>query len=162
MTTFKGFMARVTDELVGALAAAGRPKIERHYAAVGQVAWDVPCGQLTVVPERVFRYVAFPAEAPEVGPCDVSEIAVVCVARLLRCVPTVDSSGIAPKEHALSDAYDAIMDDSAVILNALYDPDWCEFWERAAVSQSYLGDLGGTIEVETRFTVGTGLSQWGS
>lgn len=163
MTTLKDVMSRVAAEMVGALAAAGRPPIERHYGAVGQVAWDSPCGQLTAAPERTFFYLAFPTEFSEASNCDdAAEIAVVTVIRLLRCVPTVDSAGNPPKEDALSDAYDAIMDDASVILNALKDPDWCEWWERAGITQQYLGDLGGTVECETRFTLGTGLTRWGS
>jgi hypothetical protein len=160
VTSLKSTMRTVASEVMGALTAANRPKIERHHVIVGQSVWDVPCGQLTVAPERQYRYRSFPIEDTNAEACDTDEIAVVTVVRLLRCVPTLTNAGKPPRQEASEDAYESIMDDAQVIWNALLDPDWCPYWERSGLAQQFLGDLGGAVECETRFVLGTGLTRW--
>lgn len=153
-------MDRIVAETVGALTAAGRPPIERHLGSVGTATWDEPCGQVTASPEFVFRYATFPVPLTDAETCDYGELAVNVVVRLLRCVPVPTNKGRLPRQADVDDAHRNIMIDAGVIFNAIRDPDWCEWWEKANLSQQFNGELGGVVEVETRFTLGLGVSVW--
>ena len=160
MPSMPDVMDRIVAELVGALVARGRPEVYRHHALVGTAAWDECCGQLTAAPERIFRYTVFPEEETGASACDVAELAVNVVVRLVRCVATATDAGEPPPQEEVESTNREVMVDASIILNALVDPDWCEWWERAGISQTFVGELGGCVEVETRFVLGLGVHTW--
>ena len=143
-----------------ALIAANRDDINRAYVAAGSVAWDDCCGMLVVAPERVYRSQSFPNEFADREICDNGWLVVNLVVLLVRCVPVVDDRGRAPSQVALDDAYQNILEDSAVVWNALQCASMPDDWDKAALSQQYVGADGGCVGVETRLTVGVPLGKW--
>lgn len=129
------------------------------YVAAGTAAWDTCCGALIVAPERVFRSANFPNEGTTVDDCETGLLAVDVVLLLLRCVPSIDDRGNAPKPDVLSVAYGKTIRDAAVVWNAITG-ELPEGWERANVDQAFIGAQGGCIGVETRFTIGLPQDEW--
>lgn len=152
------------------LIAAGRD-VSTAFTAVGGIAWDDCCGTLVVAPERTFRTIEpFPTEAVDDSVCTGNPIGVDLVVLLLRCVPVLDNMGQPPPVADMQEAYDDVLDDAALIWNALAgpglpalgDPDdnGVEPWLRASLVQTYVGAEGGCIGVETRVTVGIDWWEW--
>lgn len=150
-------LCRVQDELTN----ANRDDVQRAYVAAGSVAWDDCCGMLVVAPERVYRSQVFPGEFTEREICDYGWLNVDLIVLLVRCVPTVDDRGRAPSQQALDDAYRSLLDDSAVVWNALQCADLPDDWEKASLSQTFVGADGGCVGVESRIIVGVPQSKWG-
>lgn len=142
-----------------ALVDCGRDPIHLRYVAAGSIAWDDCCGMLVVAPERTFRSVTFPAEATEQELCFGGYLAVEFLVLLVRCVPTVDDRGRAPSQAQLQSAYTGLLEDAAVVYNALTSP-IPDYMVRSAVAQSFGGAEGGCISVETRLTLGIEQTQW--
>jgi hypothetical protein len=153
----------IADWFLGAILAAlddcDREPLSRTYVAAGEIAWDDCCGTLVIAPERVYRVGAFPAEDTTEDLCADRYLAVDLVALIVRCVPTVDDRGRAPTSSALQAAYRNIIEDGAVVMNAVMGP-LPDRWERAAVSQTYVGAQGGCVAVETRWTIGNEQTTW--
>lgn len=146
-------------EIEAELADCSREPVQRSYVAAGEIAWDDCCGMLVVAPERIYRTSSFPEEDTTEDLCSERNLAVDLVALIVRCVPTVDDRGRAPSAAALQTAYREIIEDGAVVLNAVMAP-LPSRWERANVSQTFTGAQGGCIGVETRFTIGTEQPIW--
>lgn len=142
-----------------ALAACGAEPIDTSYVAAGMIAWDTCCGLLVAAPERTFRSAQFPIEGTTDYQCETSLIVVEVVLLLLRCVPTVDDRGNPPAVATLSGAYENILNDAAIIWNVVTG-ELPEGWQRANVSQTYVGANGGCVGVETRLLVGLGQDAW--
>lgn len=151
------FVCRVNDELVN----ANRSPVQRAYVAAGQVAWDDCCGMLVAAPERIYRSQIFPGEFAEREICDLGWLNIDLVLLLVRCVPTVDDRGRAPSQAALDDAYKTLLEDAGVVWNAVQCADLPDDWEKASLSQTFVGADGGCVGVETRVTVGVPQSKWG-
>lgn len=150
-------LARIT----GALQAAGRGEVTTSYVAAGQIAWDDCCGQLVVNPERIYRYVEFPNEMTEAeAACYTGEMAMVVSIVLLRCVSVLDESLEPPSEESLREDHARIHGDARVIWGAV-NGSWADYgWQRALVSQNFIGAEGGCIAVETRVTLGLEQDDW--
>lgn len=140
-----------------AMRREGCVELSRAYVAVGQVAWD-DCDQLTVGPERVYRYTTFPGESFEPEYCG-ALLAVTALVTLTRCVPSSSDSGTPPSADQLQAAHTSVLHDGAVLWNAVTGP-VPDDWERAGVSQTFLGNHSGLVAIETRLTVGTGDEWW--
>lgn len=151
----------VLCEVRNGLVQANRDDIQRAYVAAGQVAWDDCCGMLVVAPERVYRSVVFPGEFNEREICDLGWLNVDLVVLLVRCVPVVDDRGRAPSQHALDESYKSLLEDSAVVWNVLQCLFMPDEWEKANLSQQFVGADGGCVGVETRLTIGVPVSKWG-
>jgi hypothetical protein len=115
---------------------------------------------LVVAPERVYRSIAFPAEATERELCFGGSLVVELVVLLVRCVPTVDERGRAPSSERLDDAYRSLLEDAAVVWDSIICCELPGEWERAAVSQTFVGAEGGCVGVETRVVIGLEQSRW--
>lgn len=150
----------VLDTNLAALVACNRPPITTAYVAAGLAAWDDCCGSLIVAPERVFHSTTFPVEDTGEVICFEGLIAVQFVVILLRCMPTMDSRGNPPTAAQMQAAYGGLMDDAAVVMNAMSGdlPDGS--WERTSCAQTFVGADGGCIGVETRFTIGIPQQEW--
>ena len=133
--------------------------ITAAYVAAGAAAWDTCCGVLIAAPERVFRSAAFPNDYASTNECEAYQLAVDVVLLLLRCVPTIDDRGRAPKPKVLGDAYANVIRDAAIVWDAL-NGELPEGWERANVDQAFIGAQGGCIGVETRLTIGLPQDEW--
>lgn len=144
-----------------ALVAANRDDIQRAYVAAGSIAWDDCCGMLVVAPERVYRSQAFPAEFGDREICDLGWLVLNLVVLLVRCVPVVDDRGRAPSQDALDDSYKSLLEDSAVVWNALQCMSMPDEWDKGLLSQQFVGADGGCVGVESRLTVGVPISKWG-
>lgn len=144
---------------LAALEACGTAPITMTYTAAGIITWDDCCGLLVAAPERVYRTVDFPVEGQSNDPCETGELAVDVIVVLMRCVPSVDDRGLAPKTPDLAAAYKAVIDDAATIWNAVTGP-LPDGWQRASVAQQFVGDNGGCVGVETRFTIGLDQEGW--
>lgn len=142
------------------LLNANRDEVQRAYVAAGQVAWDDCCGMLVVAPERIFRSVEFPIEAQDRELCYGGSLVAQFVILLVRCVPTVDEMGRAPTSERLDAAYQSLLEDAAVVWNSVVCCDLPSEWERAAVSQTFLGADGGCVGVETRVMIGFDQEKW--
>lgn len=142
-----------------ALEDCGREPISRAYVAAGQIAWDDCCGMLVAAPERIYRSVTFPNENSVEDECFGGYLTVDLLVLLVRCVPTVDDRGRAPSGEALQAAYQRIIEDAAVVMNAV-TTDLPDTWVRAAPAQTFIGADGGCIGVETRFTIGFEQPDW--
>lgn len=142
-----------------ALEDCGREPISRAYVAAGQIAWDDCCGMLVVAPERVYRSVIFPTENNDEDECFGGYLTIDLLVLLVRCVPTVDDRGRAPTSASLQAAYQRIIEDAAVVMNAV-TTDLPDTWVRAAPAQTFIGAEGGCIGVETRFTIGLEQPSW--
>jgi hypothetical protein len=141
------------------LLACGSEPVTTTYSGVGLIAWDDCCGQLVVAPERIFRSVDFPAEDTTDERCYAGSIAVTLLASLVRCVPSPDDRGNAPKPAALAAAHKAILDDAAIVwqsMNGAIDPEW----DRAGLSQTFVGNQGGCVAIESRVTIGVEATNW--
>jgi hypothetical protein len=143
-----------------ALVQAGRDKINRAYVAAGQIAWDDCCGMLVVGPERVYRSVQFPNEATGPEYCDKGDLTLDLVVVLVRCVPVVNDRGQAPSAKDLNDAYQNILEDGAIVWNSIDCAELPLDWQRANLSQTFVGAQGGCIGVETRVTIGLSQKVW--
>lgn len=134
--------------------------LSRSYVSVGLVAWD-DCNQLTVGPERIYRSISFPLEANDREWCDFGGlIAIPLLISLTRCAPTQDDAGNPPTEDELQKPHASILHDAAVLWNVAVGELPDDEWERAAVSQSFAGNSGGIIAIETRLTVGIDQALW--
>lgn len=145
--------------ILGELDACSSTPVTTTYVGVGLVAWDDCCGQLVVTPERVYRTEAFPAEDTTDETCAAGTIAVSLLATLVRCVPTPDDRGNSPTPKALADAHRAVLDDAAIMWRAMsgeIDPEW----DRASLSQTFVGGEGGCIAIESRVTIGVESELW--
>lgn len=142
-----------------ALEDCGREPISRAYVAAGSIAWDDCCGMLVVAPERVYRSVIFPTENNDEDECFGGYLTIDLLVLLVRCVPTVDDRGRAPSSASLQAAYQRIIEDAAVVMNAV-TTDLPDTWVRAAPAQTFIGAEGGCIGVETRFTIGLEQPSW--
>lgn len=150
-------LCQVRDGLI----AANRSDVQRAYVAAGAVAWDDCCGMLVVAPERVYRSQAFPAEFADREICDHGWLVLNLVVLLVRCVPVVDDRGRAPSQEALDDAYKNLLEDSAVVWNVLQCMSMPDDWDKAGLSQQFVGADGGCVGVESRLTVGVPVAKWG-
>lgn len=151
------FVCLINDEL----ANANRDAVQRSYVAAGQIAWDDCCGMLVVAPERVYRSQIFPTEFVDREICDRGWLNLDLLILLVRCVPTVDDRGRAPSQTQLDQAYKKILDDAGVVWNAVQCAGLPDEWEKAGLSQAFVGADGGCIGIETRVTVGIPQSRWG-
>lgn len=147
------------ETTLAALADCGREPVSTAYIASGQVAWDDCCGTLIVAPERVYRSQTFPAEFVDLELCDGGYLVIELVVLLLRCVPVVDDRGRAPSAAALGAAYQSLLDDAAVVYNAVTCP-IPDYWMRATPTQTFVGAEGGCIGVETRVRIGLEQEEW--
>lgn len=147
------------DEVCRAVDRAGCAPVDRAYPSVGLIAWD-DCNQLTVGTERVYRSIVFPTEYLGTEDCFAGYIAMVLNVTLTRCAPSDDGAGHEPTVENLTVHHNAIMRDAAVIWNVLagWMPD--DDWERASLSQAFMGNAGGTIAIEHRVTVGLDSELW--
>tara|TARA_R110002167_G_scaffold12153_2_gene52069 strand:+ start:202 stop:699 length:498 start_codon:yes stop_codon:yes gene_type:complete len=147
--------------IIAEMFADARPPITTTYSGVGVVSFDDPCGQLVVSPERIFRYVVFPIEATDEEQCNQGHIGVDLLCTLVRCVPVMDERGRPPTPAALSLAHASVLDDSQSIWEAVSAPiPVAKEWSRALVDQTFIGGDGGTIAVETRWTIGLNEAVW--
>lgn len=151
------FLCAVQDELRN----ANRDEVQRAYVAAGQVAWDDCCGTLVVAPERIYRSQVFPAEFAEREICDTGWLNIDLMVMLLRCVPTVDDRGRAPSKQALDESYQRFLEDAGVVWNALHCAELPDDWEKALLSQSFVGADGGCVAVESRIIIGVPQSKCG-
>lgn len=142
-----------------ALEEAERPAITTSYVGVGTVAWDDACGQLVVSPVRVYRSVEFPVEDASQENCFAGNIVLDVSVSLVRCVPSLTDAGRSPTQEALRVAHKSILDDAAVVWQAVHG-DMPEDWERAAVSQDFGGSLGGAVAIQTRLLLGVEAELW--
>ncbi len=142
------------------LLACGSDPVTTTYPGVGLVAWDDCCGQLVVSPERIYRSVEFPLEDTTDERCTGGTIAVAMVVTLVRCVPGPDDMGNAPKAAALSAAHKVVLDDAAIVWRSVSGPLGSDEWDRAAVSQVFVGNEGGCVAIETRVTIGIESELW--
>lgn len=142
-----------------ALEDCGSEPITMSFVAAGLVSWDSCCGTLVAAPERVYRYAVWPVEGQTDDDCETGFLAVDVVVLLLRCIPTVDDRGNPPPVTAMKAAYDRVVLDAATIWNAVTG-ELPEGWVRASVSQQFVGDEGGCIGVETRFSIGLSQESW--
>lgn len=142
-----------------ALSDCGSEPITDSYVAAGLIAWDSCCGLLVVGPERIYRSATFPIEGSTDDECETGMIVVDLVVLLLRCVPTLNDRGQAPPADALWAAHRKILNDGAIIWNAVTGelPDG---WQRARVDQTFIGAQGGCIGIETRLSVGLAQDAW--
>ena len=143
-----------------ALVQAGRDTINRAYVAAGQIAWDDCCGMLVVGPERVYRSVVFPSEANGPEYCDKGDLTLDLVVVLVRCVPVVNDRGQAPSSTDLNESYQSLLEDAAIVWNTIDCADLPSDWQRANLSQTFVGAQGGCIGVETRVTIGLSQKIW--
>lgn len=148
--------AAVTADLV----AEGADPITTSYTGIGTLAWDDACGQLTVTPERVFRWTTFPQESVEREVGDPGSIGIDLVTTLIRCVPTLDDHGRAPTGAELQAAHSGILTDAAIIWNQVSAGALPDEWERAAPSQTIEGSEGGAVAIITRVTLGVTPATW--
>lgn len=147
--------------ILGQLDRCDREPVTVTYPGVGLVAWDDCCGQLVVTPERIYRTMEFPVEDTTDERCYGGTIAVSLLATLVRCVPVPDDSGRPPKPAALAAAHKIVLDDAAVVWRAMSGPLEPDLeWERAGLSQSFVGAEGGCIAIESRVTIGVESEQW--
>ena len=144
-----------------ALVDCDRDPINRAYVAAGQIAWDDCCGMLVVAPERIFKSARFPEQNANEELCWGGYLAVDFLVLLVRCVPVVDDRGRAPSAAALQAAYAELIEDAAVVYNAVIGPLPYAEWERALPTQTFVGAEGGCIAVETRLTIGIPQDTWG-
>ena len=144
-----------------ALVDCDRDPINRAYVAAGQIAWDDCCGMLVVAPERIYKSARFPEQNANEELCWGGYLAVDFLVLLVRCVPVVDDRGRAPSAAALQTAYAELIEDAAVVYNAVIGPMPYEEWERALPTQTFVGAEGGCIAVETRLTIGIPQDTWG-
>jgi hypothetical protein len=80
---------------------------------------------------------------------------------LVRCVPSPDDRGNAPKPEALAAAHKAILDDAAIVWQSMASalpPEW--EWDRSSLSQSFIGNEGGCVAIESRVTIGVDADSW--
>jgi hypothetical protein len=143
-----------------ALVQAGRDPINRAYVAAGQVAWDDCCGLLAVAPERTYRSVVFPSESNGPEYCDKGDITIDFAVLLVRCLPSVSDRGQPPSTQDLQNAYSTLLEDGAIVWNAIDCADLPLDWMRANLSQTIAGAQGGCIAVETRVTIGLSQKVW--
>lgn len=141
------------DTTKQALIDCSRKEISRAYVAAGQVVWDDCCGLLVVAPERVFRSETFPQEAGGIEICFGGHVAVSLVVLLVRCLPSSGPQGQAPSADDLQTAYAEVLEDAAVVYNAVVGP-LPEGWSRANATQVFVGAEGGCVGVETRLIIG--------
>jgi hypothetical protein len=114
------------------LVNANRSPVQRAYVAAGQVAWDDCCGMLVGAPERIYRSQVFPGEFVEREICDLGWLNM-----------------------------DLLLEDAGVVWNAIQCAELPDDWEKASLSQTFVGADGGCVGVETRVTVGVPQSKWG-
>lgn len=147
-------------QVESALAECDRAPINRAYVAAGGIAWDDCCGMLVVAPERVYKSATFPQQDSTEELCWGGFLTVDLLVLLVRCIPVVDDRGRAPTAAALQAAYLELIEDAAVVYNAvtasLPNPEWM----RALPTQSFVGAEGGCIGVETRLTLGVQQDEW--
>lgn len=146
--------------VLDALQNAGRAPITTTYVGVGGIALDDCCGSLIVVPETVLRSTTFPAENANEENCIGGQIVLQFVVLLARCVPVLDDRGRAPSMDALNTAHRAILEDAAIVWNAIGCADLPDEWERALLRQTFTGAEGGCVAVETRVTIGIAEQMW--
>lgn len=156
---------RVADQVLcwvkAAIVANGCPEPSRSYVSAGGVAWDT-CDQLTVgVAGRIFRSVQFPNEYRGEERCFDGWLVVPLAIVWTRCVPSIDARANPPSADALQKAHAAIYRDAALVWNLVEAgslPD--EEWERAIVTQEFIGPQGGVLAIDTRVTIGVGHEVW--
>jgi len=144
------------------LTQANSAPIQRTYVAAGAIAWDDCCGMLVTAPERIYRSISFPAEFAEREICDLGWLNIDLLVLLVRCVPVVDNMGRAPTSDALNEAYKETLADSAVIWNVLQCLAMPDDWEKASLSQAFIGADGGCVGIESRITIGIPQTRWGA
>jgi hypothetical protein len=115
---------------------------------------------LVVGPERIYRSVEFPNESNGPEYCDKGDLTLDLVAVLVRCVPVVTDRGQAPSGADLNAAYTSILEDAAIVWNAIDCADLPLDSMRANLSQTFVGAQGGCIGVETRVTIGLSQKVW--
>lgn len=150
--------ATVLAAAESALNVCERP-VRMAYVAAGVVAWDDCCGMLVAAPERDYRTAQFPLEGPDPLGCYDGLIAVDVVVLCVRCVPVLDDKGRSPTAAALDEAYRGVLEDAAVVWNAMVTglPDE---WSTSGLSQTWVGAEGGCVGTETRITIGVDEETW--
>lgn len=146
-------------QIIADLAACGSEPVSTTYPGVGLVAWDDCCGQLVVSPDRIYRTQQFPLEDTTDERCSGGAIAVSLLATLVRCVPGPDDRGNPPKPAALSAAHKVVLDDAAIVWGSISAPINPE-WSRASLSQTFVGNEGGCVAIESRVTIGVESELW--
>jgi hypothetical protein len=143
------------------LESCGSEKINLAYVSPAITVWDDCCGQLTVTVENIYRSNPFPAEASTDERCDDEVIAVVILAALVRCLPTVDGKGRPPTQEQLQASGERILDDQGVMWRAMAAPMPSTYeWERSFIRQTTVVPTGGCVAIETRATIGIDESRW--
>jgi hypothetical protein len=143
-----------------ALVDCGRDPINRAYVAAGQIAWDDCCGMLVVAPERIYKSAVFPNQESTEELCWGGYLTIDLLVLLVRCIPVLDDRGRPPTAAALDAAYRELIEDGAVVYNAVIAALPSREWMRALPSQTYSGAEGGCIAVETRLTIGIPQDEW--
>jgi hypothetical protein len=115
---------------------------------------------LVVAPERIYKSATFPTQNADEELCWGGYLTIDLLVLLVRCVPVLDDRGRAPSASALSTAYQRLIDDGAVVYNAVTAALPDREWMRALPTQTYSGAEGGCIAVETRFTIGIPQNEW--
>jgi hypothetical protein len=159
--------AAVLAHVETALETAGHP-VGVSMVAVGAFALDECCeGVLVVAPERVYRTIdPFPTEfTGNELLCSQYPIAVDLTVFLANCVPVVDDAGNPPSVQASEEASAYLMAGAAIVWSALASPALLgddgygdPLWERAGMSQDFVGPAGGCLGVAPRVTLG--INQW--
>lgn len=142
-----------------ALTAAGSDPITLAYVGVGVPVWDDCCGQLVVSIENAYEAGAFPRENGDERRCDPDMVALVVSAALVRCVPTLTSTGQAPKQADLTASHLALYRDAVTVWRAMAEPPPADYeWSTALLRQTPVTPTGGCVSIETRLTVGVPTS----
>lgn len=163
--------ALVLAYVEGELADASRP-VGQTLVAVGAATIDDCCtGSLIVAPERIFQTTdPFPTELgfrAGASPCEDAPIGMDVLIRVDRCVPVMDDKGNAPSNAAEEQAYNDLLIDAALVWKAITSTAFLgddgfgdPVWQRANISQQFIGAEGGCVAVETRVTLGVGQTGW--
>lgn len=160
--------AAVLATVADALEACGRAPGVSLVAAGGIIVDDCCVGRLTVAPERTYRSIdPFPTEAGPDASCAGGMIGVDLVIRFDECIRVLTDAGEAPPVAEQQAAYQSVLEAAAIIWTAAVsrellgdDAAGDPLWERANVTQLYVGIEGGCIGSETRLTLGIPMSLW--
>ncbi len=161
--------AAVLAHVQAALIAADHP-VKQAMVVVGEFAVDECCeGLLVVGPERVYRTtLPFPTEftGDELA-CADYPIALDLTVFLADCVPVIDDSGNPPPPAQAEAAAQYVMEGAAIVWGALASKELLgddgygdALWQRAGLSQDFVGPAGGCLGVATRVTLGIDQSAW--
>lgn len=145
----------------GALRVQGCAKPDKRYVSVGTISYD-GCRQLTAGPNgRIYRSVSFPTETTDLELCYAGEVVVPMAVVWTVCSPTTAPGRMQlPTDAQLDDASGVALHDAGVIWNALSGELPDDEWERAGLSQEFIGPQGGIVGIVTRMLIGVGAETW--